>query len=273
VSLCQDGAVDEPIDELAEGPAKPAPAVRAELEAYLESDPSALGDVWRRTRDGETPLQIQDARGTTHPNFVWNFNRVARALLDGNLPTAPSVALACARKFRRILKTSELSYEARAVLSANLRELERRSGDIQAIAKEERAALKSTTEAEAAAPTGIYVYALPHYLRYPYDPESERTLLKVGHSERDVIQRFRAQTRTTALPEEPILLRVYECPDSSTATAERKIHQILEAADHSRSTARTGGTEWFLTSLRLLDVLATTLNLKTRIVNDPEFLD
>jgi hypothetical protein len=49
-----------------------------------------------------------------------------------------------------------------------------------------------------------------HYLRFPYDQLSGRTLMKVGRSDRDVIKRFREQIRTTALPEEPVLLRIYE---------------------------------------------------------------
>jgi hypothetical protein len=256
-----------------DGPVEPSEEVRAELERYLESDPSVLGDVWRRTRAGETRDQIQAARGANSSSFVWGFNRIASALLTGSLPGAPTIALATARRYRQILKEATLSPEARETLEINLRELERRSSNTVARDAEDRNALKATAEVEAVSPSGIYVYALPHYLRYPYDPESGRTLLKVGHSERDVIQRFRAQKRTTALPEEPILLRVYETNGQPTAEVERQIHTILEAADHARSTARTAGTEWFLTSLRLLDALATALNLKTRVVNDPDFSD
>jgi len=47
----------------------------------------------------------------------------------------------------------------------------------------------------------------------------------------------------------------------------------LEAADHERSAACTGGTEWFLTSLRFLDVIAETLSRPVTVVNDPEAAD
>lgn len=255
------------------GPVKPSDAVRQELEAYLETDSTSFGDVWRRTRDGETPEQIGEARGTQSSTFVWRDARMAKALLDGNLPTAPTVALTTARKFRSIIKTAELSDEAVRVLTINLRELERRSEDPEARDAEERAALKSTTKVESEGTAGIYVYALPHYLRYPYDQESGHTLLKVGHSSRDVISRFRNQTRTTALPEEPILLRIYPVGDEASNSVERKFHQLLQAADHERSAARTGGTEWFLTSLRFLDVIAETLSLPVTVVNDPEVAD
>jgi hypothetical protein len=117
--------------------------------------------------------------------------------------------------------------------------------------------------------TGIYVYALPHYLRHPYDEESNRTLLKVGRSDRSVMRRFREQTRTTALPEEPVLLRIYPSSPEEAVKAERHFHELLEAADHARSRARTGGTEWFLTSLRFLDALADLMGLEARRVYDP----
>lgn len=57
---------------------------------------------------------------------------MARALLEGSLPTAPTVALAAARTFRSIIKTADLFEEAVRVLSVNLRELERRSEDPEA---------------------------------------------------------------------------------------------------------------------------------------------
>lgn len=113
---------------------------------------------------------------------------------------------------------------------------------------------------------GIYVYTLPHYRRHPYDPKSGRTLLKVGHSNRDVIRRFRQQIRTTALPEDPVLLRIYPTAEDASLGYESQFHDLLEAADHDRSEARTGGTEWFLTSLKFLDAIAEVFGLQIRAV-------
>ena len=81
--------------------------------------------------------------------------------------------------------------------------------------EEEQQASKQTQQAEARNEAGVYVYALPHYIRHPYDQASGRTLLKVGRSDSDVIVRFRSQARTTALPEEPILLRIYRTSGDS----------------------------------------------------------
>jgi hypothetical protein len=80
-----------------------------------------------------------------------------------------------------------------------------------------------------------------------------------------VIRRFREQTRTTALPEDPVLLRIY-VTEADTIEKERVFHRMLEAADHDRSQARTGGTEWFLTSVRFLDELAGILGMEIRDV-------
>jgi hypothetical protein len=39
---------------------------------------------------------------------AWQYRRMVRALLDGNLPTAPTIALAAARRYRTVLKTPTL---------------------------------------------------------------------------------------------------------------------------------------------------------------------
>src|SRR5690242_1083459 len=91
--------------ERAVEPVRPSPAVRAEFEQVLQADTSLIGDVWRRTQAGETPEEIQSARDAGRPNFVWNYRRIIDALLEGDLPSAPTVALAVARKFRSLLRT------------------------------------------------------------------------------------------------------------------------------------------------------------------------
>ena len=151
---------------------------------------------------------------------------MVRALLDGNLPTAPTIALAAARRYRTMLKTPALSAPARSYLQANLNELERRASDPARLDEEAQRASEQTQQAEARNEVGVYVYALPHYIRHPYDQASGRTLLKVGRSDSDVIMRFRNQTRTTALPEEPILLRIYRTNGASAAPAEATFHRL-----------------------------------------------
>jgi len=161
-----------------------------------------------------------------------------------------------------------MSTATRTVLSERLDALEHDASDPVARASEEQEALTATATAEEHAVPGVYVYSLPHYLRYPYDA-SGRTLLKVGRADQSVIRRFREQVRTTALPEDPVLLRIYVVPEPNECLrVERQFHRLLEAADHDRSTARTGGTEWFLSSVRFLDEIADTLGLDRRVVAD-----
>jgi hypothetical protein len=260
-------------EALDSGPVRPSDQVRAELAALLEADESRLGEVYRALQRGLDAGAIADELGVGSSSFVWNYERLVKALLDGNLPGAPTVALSAARRFRSILRSSRLSPAARAYLETNLAELDRRANDETARVVEVRQAQEQTQAAEARNETGIYVYALPHYLRYPFDPESGRTLMKVGRSDSDVIRRFQAQTRTTALPEEPILLRIYRTDGTGNAPVENSFHRLLEAADHTRSVARTAGREWFLTTTRFLDEIAKVMNLPAVVVNDADVLD
>ena len=255
-------------EPLEEGPVRPDDEVRAELEALLEGDQSRLGQVYRALQRGLDAGAIAAELEIGTSNFVWNYERIAKALLDGSLPSAPTVALGAARKFRSILRSAHLSAAARSYLETNLRDLERRANDETARVIEIKQAQEQTQVAEARNDIGIYVYALPHYLRYPFEPDSGRTLMKVGRSDSDVIMRFRNQTRTTALPEEPILLRIYRTDASAAAPAENAFHRLLAAADHSRSVSRSAGREWFVTSTRFLDEVARVMKLSIEVVND-----
>lgn len=254
------------------GPVQPDDEVRKELQAYLTSDSSRIGEMYRLLEEGLAADAIAQ-RLEGGAAGAWQYRRMVRALLDGNLPTAPTIALAAARRYRTVLKAPGLSDAARSYLQANLDELERRASDPARLAEEGQRASEHTQQAEARNETGVYVYALPHYIRHPYDQASGRTLLKVGRSDSDVIARFRSQARTTALPEEPILLRIYQTGGAPAAPAETAFHRLLDAADHSRTNGKSAGREWFLTHTRFLDEIARTLNLHIDVINDGEFDD
>jgi DNA-binding CsgD family transcriptional regulator len=254
------------------GPVQPSDEVRQELQGYLAADSSRVGEVYRLLEEGLAPDAIAE-RLEGGAAGAWQYRRMVRALLDGNLPTAPTIALAAARRYRTILKTPTLSATARSYLQANLNELERRANDPARLDEEAQRASEQTQQAEARNEVGVYVYALPHYIRHPYHQASGRTLLKVGRSDSDVIVRFRNQTRTTALPEEPILLRIYRTNGASAATAEAAFHRLLDAADHSRTAGKSAGREWFLTHTRFLDEIARTLGLHIDVINEGEFDD
>jgi hypothetical protein len=254
------------------GPVQPGDEVKKELQAYLAADSSRVGEMYRLLEEGLAADAIAE-RLEGGAAGAWQYRRMVRALLEGNLPTAPTVALAAARRYRTVLKAPALSAAARSYLQANLDELERRASDPAGLDEEVQRAGEQTQQAEARNEIGVYVYALPHYIRYPYHQASGRTLLKVGRSDSDVIVRFRSQTRTTALPEEPILLRIYRTSGYSAGPAEATFHRLLDAADHSRSIGKSAGREWFLTHTRFLDEIARTLGLHIDVINEGEFDD
>ena len=139
--------------------------------------------------------------------------------------------------------------------------------------EEEQKLEYQTSAAEKEEIPGIYVYALPHYLRYPVevsekDETDDRTYLKVGMSKRDAKKRVQDQA-ITALPEQPVLLRIYVGSNGmDIAEVERRIHRHLVHADHVRNSERGAGTEWFLTHLKFLDSTAELLGLKTHFAID-----
>lgn len=164
-------------------PLRPSAEQRAEIVAVLQFDDSALVDVYRGTAGGESPDEIQQARGAKSPNFVYQHQASLSGLLDGDLPTAPTMALATSRRFKRVLCSDSPSDWTRVLLQSNLALLEVAAASEEARALADVHAVLITEEAEVRELTGVYVYSLPHYLRYPYDPESGRTLVKIGRSD------------------------------------------------------------------------------------------
>ncbi|WP_326547817.1 GIY-YIG nuclease family protein [Mycolicibacterium sp. ND9-15] len=256
------------------GPIEPTPEVTAEILHHLEHrDATRLWPVYEGLQKGLSAEQIATELEVSTFTFVWNYSQTLNALTNGKLPSSPSMALASARTFRRLLREGDWSEETRKYLQHNMNELQTVADNEAARKVEDEQAQIKTELAEAKNVPGIYVYALPHYLRYRFDA-SGRTLMKVGHSESDPIRRFRNQVRTTALPEEPILLRIYRVPEGrSSAGVEGQFHRLLEAADHYRSVARTAGREWFVTSTRFLDEVAKMLDLEIEVVASSEVDD
>lgn len=265
---------EEPGSESLDSTTLPTEAVLTVLRDRLEADQSRLGEVYRFEAEGLSADEIAARLGVTTSSFVWNYRRIIEALLLGAVPDSPSMALATARRFRSLLRDRTLPRDVREYLELKQDELERRAEDPGARSAELQVAELKTHAAEQRNDRGIYVYALPHYLRHPVDSVTGHTLLKVGRSDSDVIQRFQNQTRTTALPEEPILLRIYRtAPDEPTAEVESSFHRVLQSAAHSRSVARTAGREWFLTHTRFLDEIARLHGLAIEVVNEFDVAD
>jgi hypothetical protein len=89
------------------GPVQPSDEVRKELQAYLAADTSRVGEVYRLLEE----RLAADAIGERLEGGAageWQYRRMVSAVLDGNLPAAPTVALAAARRYRTVLKTPGL---------------------------------------------------------------------------------------------------------------------------------------------------------------------
>jgi hypothetical protein len=239
-----------------------------EVEALLDADETTLGRVWRYLREGLTAKEMAEREGLPTTGWVSNYNSLIAVLRDGRVPDGPSLAQSGARRIRSWLKGKTLSAQLRAALTEQESLLTSRAEDRRAQAAEVADAIKATEDAEASGRSGIYVYTLPHYLRYPVDAATGKTLLKVGHSSTDAYYRAGSQGRLTALPEDPILLRIY--PVEASAAAERDFHEWLRDADHAASRTRRGGSEWFVTSTKFLDRIAKSKGLEVIVVNEFE---
>lgn len=238
--------------------------------AIISADDTRLGDVYRLNEEGKSPAQIADALGVDTSGFVSNYKTMIAALVNGVVPASTSLCSQIASRVRRWLTRTDLQDSTRRYLEALHTELQLRADDSMAKAVEDERAVQKTQLVESSDTPGIYVYTLPHYLRYPFESESGRTLLKVGRSERDTFQRVNGQTRITALPEDPVLLRVYQVDPGTSSKIERDFHSWLDDANHDRSRSTRGGTEWFLTSVRFLDRIARSHKLVITVVNDVE---
>lgn len=244
---------------------------QAEVETLLNRDTTVLGRLWMYERQGFSPQQMAEAEGTETAGWVSNYRWLVRVLRDGEIPKGPALALQGARKVRAWLRLNDLTPDLRKALIEQESLLMSRAEDKQALTEEAENALAATEKAESDGPPGIYVYTLPHYLRYRSDPETGRTLLKVGHSSRDAIYRVRSQGRLAALPEDPILLRIY--PVEASRNAEKDFHDWLRDADHPGGRSQRGGSEWFTTSTKFLDRIARSKGLEVRVVTNFEVGD
>jgi hypothetical protein len=240
----------------------------AAVRAILEHEDTVLGRVYQYDLEGRTPAEMAEAEGTQGAAFVYNYRLQVQALLSGEVPKSPWAARDTAAKLRKWLKTLEMDPRLRDDLTTFEATLRSRAEDPEAEAEEVNKAVAKSEQAESQGVPGIYVYTLPHYLRHPVDIETGKTLLKVGHSSKDAYYRAGSAGRLTALPEDPILLRIYPAADS--ASVEKDFHGWLRDADHRSGRTRRAGSEWFVTSTKFLDRVATSMGLEITVVNDYE---
>lgn len=239
--------------------------IQQEIHDYLMQDQTRLGDVYRLRQEGVADNEeIGERLGLNTSRFGWNADRQARTMLEHRAPSSPSVARQALGRINTALRSDfPFSPQARQYLEDLRDDCEASASNSASVAAQDRRLAEMTDRAEAAHVAGIYAYTLPHYLDYPKYPDTGATLMKVGHSSNSAIQRFRDQTRTTALPEEPVLLRIFTIPEGrDTGEVERLFHSALKSAPGAEYVVqRSAGTEWFPATVEFLDSMARLAGL------------
>jgi hypothetical protein len=248
--------------------------VAAELRPLLLETNGQIALVARCLADGITDRKAMvEAGAAANSGAVGNLESNIRAIVDGDIPKAPSFARAAKSAASSFLKQHRdgLSDAAVAHLEQVIASAAAVADDTSAQDVEEEKLQKKGDELDDTLQQegGVYVYTYPHYWWYPTVEGTERTLLKVGMTTKDAGVRVKTQAKHTAVPEEPLLLRVYQSPDIDPPSLEKRFHRLLRAAEHDRGGTLGGGKEWFETSVEFLDTIAEEFGLKVLLAEDP----
>lgn len=260
---------------------------REEIEAALKVDTSRIGDVFRLQQSDEdkSAQSIADDLGLGTSNSVYSYRSSIRTLLEGRrVVSGTHYPLQIARMLRGFVgkHTDSLTAVTTQKLLALAEEHDRFASDVDTIARENEENERALESDDRLNVPGIYVYTYPHYYNSPVrrsqeDYTDNRTFLKVGVTEaaEGVSKRIQQQIGQvrTAIPEPPLILRIYNGAGVDLKEAEEKIQNHLESADHSRINRQRGsgvGVEWFLTHLKFLDSTASLLGLEVKYRHQDE---
>ena len=236
-----------------------------EVREALDKDTSRLGEVWRLNNEGMSPTEIAEELNVSTPGFVYTQRRHIQAIMEGNLPDTPTTASQCGRALRGFLRHKDafsFSEETIQTLEERAKECDRRATDPQALEEENDEIEKETVQTLESGIVGIYVYSYPHYLRHPVKPDkddrtNDRTYLKIGMTEDDILKRVGQQK--TGMPEPPDILQIWLVEnESEIKEVEEKIHKHLRTIGHGGQNKRR---EWFLTNEQSVEATANLLGL------------
>ncbi|WP_419944521.1 GIY-YIG nuclease family protein [Candidatus Poriferisodalis sp.] len=257
-----------------------------EIDAALKrevEDETSIGIAYsilveKEMPDDERIEALKDWFGHTSYGTAVGLRQHLDALRFGVFPQGPSMARQIAARMNSILRRHEFSPETNAVLERNIASLEEIASDESRQEAEQRQAEDKELRVEELLSdrAGVYVFTYPHYLRHPTHPSTEfektpdRTLLKVGFSDKGILDRVNQETSSAGIPEHRRILRAYLVPGSArreNRVIEKTFHDMLDTADRAGPKRRTkerqrGGTEWFNTSLEFLDKVAELMDLE-----------
>ena len=251
--------------------------VRAELTRALNEADTQLGLVFQGMQANESNKQMIENKRSANHGALANNRTIIKAIFGEGYPDGPSISRQVLSSVRQLERNNPwFSTETKEWLAPIKEQLQSNidNPDSQALSEEatEMEKVSGSLEEELATLGGIYVYSYPHYIQYPKDPISQRTLYKVGMSVRDPKKRVLQQvkgTTGTSTPEDPVIVRVYTCSDAtvvdssdSPKTMEDKFHKLLHSAGHTRESTIVTNREWFLTDLDFLDTIAEVLGYR-----------
>jgi hypothetical protein len=237
--------------------------LRKELEEALGANQGQLGETFRLMQSGlESNRELVEAGAAANSGAVGNLKVAITAILEGDLPQAPSRAQQARRSIGGILRDNpELSADAVRHLNVLREKLEAIENDSARIEAEDADLERASKEVEQAAEDqpGVYVFTLPSFRRVLQKEDPDRHWFKVGKTDRTAGIRIGEIRRATGLPEDPWLARLYTHPTRTSAELERQFHLLLEAGGHGRPSGRNSGLDWFATNLVFLDAIAGAL--------------
>ncbi len=246
--------------------------IKQEIDRALKAQDNQVGKVAELLLGDEEDLTNKDLVEygvVANTGAASNCRAIINAIRTGVVPGAPSIA----EKVRIstgvvIRKNPNLSGNARSYLEDLRGRAEAVEIDPIASEKEfesiEQASEK--LEREIGDLPGVYVYTHWSFERVTQKTDPDRYWFKVGNTKNESWARVKTQARQTGLPEDPLLKRVYQPKETTPSDLEttlsdleKKFHDGLDAAGHSRSEGKMAGTEWFATNLDCLDGIALLL--------------
>ena len=243
--------------------------MKQQISDLISQDVLLVGQTYRAIIGGTNdPKDLVEAGFGANVGVVSNNKAIIRAILENQVPASSNIARYTFRTINRLRSQSnELSPELENYLSSLQQKLDVVAKSSEAAFHDaEEAAKGSTPLAEKWGSTteGVYVYSFPTYLKHGTDEDPELKWLKIGSTKNIVWKRIVDQSRQTSMPEDPVLLRIYQSNALTVEQLEFKFHYTLDRIGHSRSSAKStkAGKEWFATTIEALDALAELMNLE-----------
>ncbi len=237
--------------------------IRQEIEGALRRNEGNLGRVFVLMEQGiQTNADLVTGGAVANSGAAGNARASIRAMLDGVIPSGPTVAGLAGRAVGGLLRANpDMSADAKSYLADLRAQLDAKQADPIAtdLENEELRLESQVLERELEKSEGVYVFTLMSFYRSPVKLDPERYWFKVGQSDRAAGLRVGEIMRVTGLPEDPWIARVYRHADLRPRDLERKFHRLLESAGHGRADSKHSGKEWFATNLDYLDTIAESL--------------